>query len=206
MKPEEQVASIEVWKPLHELGVRFGAYFAHRKIRLDGAGWCVIENQWPIVDEDVELVEAPTVAELMAVMPDYVELIRKNEEGSAWWCSFDRAFLGDFSSAHDPIKWTWGDTASDAVAQMLHWLITEGHVTIDEINERGEAMKPNEPSVTTQSMMNAYLWFCDFHPDGKEKYPTYADWICSKDEGVRSFRQGWKCAWDSVREKMKETA
>lgn len=64
----------------------------------------------------------------------------------------------------------------------------------------GIEMKPNEQSVTPQSMMNAYLWYCDMFPDGKDLYPNYADWICSNEP--RLFRQGWKCAWDSI--KLKE--
>ena len=64
-------------------------------------------------------------------------------------------------------------------------------------------IKPDDPTVTKQSMYNAYLHFCELHADGKEIYPTYADWICSDVEQTRSFRQGWKCAWDSAKKEVK---
>ena len=66
------------------------------------------------------------------------------------------------------------------------------------------AIAPDDPSVTKQTMYNAYLHFCAHYEKGKEYYPTYSDWICSNHEQVHQFMQGWKCAWESAN-KEKET-
>ena len=65
-------------------------------------------------------------------------------------------------------------------------------------------IKPDDPTVTRQTHYNGYLHFCDLHLDGRERYPTYADWICSEDEQARSFREGWQCAWKSAKRGPKE--
>ena len=64
-------------------------------------------------------------------------------------------------------------------------------------------IKPDDPTVTKQTMFNAYLHFCELHADGKANYPMYADWVYSSDEQTTSFRQGWRCAWKSAKKEAK---
>ena len=57
---------------------------------------------------------------------------------------------------------------------------------------------PDTPNTLNEthniSMQECYKAFCEFHPDGKDLYPTYSDWLFSKDEKAVSFRQGWAAA------------
>ena len=76
-------------------------------------------------------VPAYLAGELGEMLPDYIYLAKKNEEGSLWWCEFEHAP----SNEQYRTKHTWGDTMAEAAALMLIWLITEGHVTVEELNQ-----------------------------------------------------------------------
>ena len=60
--------------------------------------------------------------------------------------------------------------------------------------EHGNRDYEKSPTKLKGSVEECYEAFCEFHPDGKDLYPTYSDWLFSKDEKVVSFRQGWAAA------------
>ena len=131
MNANELTVSRELAQELDKRGVRFRSYFYWTDFGdSDGTELYSVERFEP----DDEDIEAPTAGELMAVLPDYIELSRRNEDGSAWWCSVEGALL-EFTT--QPTCWTWADTAPDACAKMLIWLIDNGHLTV---NEKGEVV------------------------------------------------------------------
>ena len=125
MDAEQLVCSLENATKFQELGVTVDSYFVWALTR---------DNEYFVESKEFAIgsnLSAYTAGELGQMLPDYTETIRKHEEGSAWWVFTDSCFLG----ARVKDKWTFAASECDARALMLIWLIENGHLTLDEINQ-----------------------------------------------------------------------
>ena len=111
-----ETTSLELSRRLHILELDTGYTFQWYK--------SYTKNDWGIsydmTGPSNVCLPAYTDADLWNVLPDYTELIRKNEEGSLYYCGLDSLFfMGKAGEYH----WTWGDTPVEALGLMVEFLL-----------------------------------------------------------------------------------
>lgn len=141
MTPENQTASLEPCKELADRDVRLDTYFVY-PYKSNGK-----EKRYgkPLPKHDelaINVIPAPTAAELIAVLPCRTKSFRTKTMG--YWCHTQEC--------DDPIPIHLirnKKTLADALCAMLNWLIDEGIVSVEEINrmsmghpETEQLMKP----------------------------------------------------------------
>jgi hypothetical protein len=64
------------------------------------------------------------------MLPDYVSTIRKNEEGSPWWCDYE-VMVGE----HKGMIYSWGATEASARAEMLIQMLQFDIIDVYDVNK-----------------------------------------------------------------------
>lgn len=124
MKLEDQVCSLENAKRLEELGIRKVGLFQWINF---GKGEIPTIVAWNHRMFGSDYVHAPTVAELGEMLPWYVNTHHPAEAVWKSFCEPDKA--GGY--------WVTGKTEADARAKMLIWLLENGHVNAEDLNNEG---------------------------------------------------------------------
>lgn len=138
MKPEDQTCSKESGARLVELGVTVESFFAHSWIRTrvktkDGFGWGtspVIRFGKGARTDDRYAAPAYTVAELGKIMKGIPEYLVGNALQSGILANLNHIDYG---------SWFAGClfemlTNPDLICEVIIWLLENGHITAEEIN------------------------------------------------------------------------
>ena len=134
-----KTTSRELSEKLVALGVEIESYFVHKMVPLGGT-YLVPVKELNIHERKVSY-PAPTACELMEVLPfkmkshGHTYLLAIYKEPKNWYLGYE---CGDIYEGE-----TYADNPADALALMLIWLIEEGHLTVEEINERRNTHKRN---------------------------------------------------------------
>lgn len=129
MNIEQQVCSLELSKRLHELGVKSDSIFVH--IIEEGGNHriiCLLQEFKHLQIRYVETYNAYTAGELGLILPDGHYSMKHEHEFTVW----DDAIASD--AALRLVRATQSKSEADCRAKALIWLIENGYVKVEHIN------------------------------------------------------------------------